>query len=187
MIYFQQINPGARGISRAIPSPKCPTKRDNWEHEHPAFRNDVRCKWDRVRESCSPKDCEYRGLQSFSRSVNVRCGEAPEGAHALMRHDTMKKHMPLQIPSLPYPFPPCAFGRIWLDDRLSSTSVRLESTNDGFSVSEEEPGAVYASSAKAVVPLQMLCSRQKEFSEIGGGKSFLALQVLLQALKVALR
>ena len=100
-------------------------------------------------------------------------GEAPEGVHALTRHDTMKKHTPLQIPSLPYPFPPCAFGHIWPDDRLSSTSVRLESTNDGFSVSvgddgEEETGAVYASSAKAVVPLQMLCSRQKEFSEIGG-------------------
>ena len=57
----------------------------------------------------------------------------------------------------------------------SSTSVRLESTDDGFSISddgEEERGAVYAGSAKAVVPLQMLSSRQKEFSEIGGKVSF---------------
>jgi len=57
----------------------------------------------------------------------------------------------------------------------SSTSVRLESTDDGFSVSddgEEETGAVYAGSAKAVVLLQMLSSRQKEFSEIGGKVSF---------------
>jgi len=44
-----------------------------------------------------------------------------------------------------------------------------------FSVSDdgkEETRAVYAASAKAVVPLQMLSSRQKEFSEIGGKVSF---------------
>jgi len=61
-----------------------------------------------------------------------------------MRHDTMKKHTPSQMLSLPYPFPPCAFGRSRPDDWLPSTTVRLESFNDRFSVSdggEEETGA----------------------------------------------
>jgi len=67
----------------------------------------------------------------------------------------------------------------------SSTSVRLESTNDGFSVSddgEEETGAVYAGSAKAVVPLQTLSSRQKDFGE----KVIFSSIGAVQALKVAL-
>ena len=108
--------------------------------------------------------------------VLVSDSEVPEGVHDLSaRHDTMKQHTPLQMPSLPYTFPPCTFGRIWPDDRLSSTSVRLASTMMVFSVSDdgkEETRAVYAGSAKAVVPLQMLSSRQKEFSEIGGKVSF---------------
>ena len=105
--------------------------------------------------------------------VLVFDGEAPEGVLDLpMRHDAMKKHAPPQMPSLPYPFPPRAFGRIRPDDWLPSTSVRLESSNDGFGVSddgEEETGAVYAVSAKVVdVPLQMLSGRQKEFSDFVG-------------------
>jgi len=115
------------------------------------------------------------GLEVFRvfPDVLVFDGEAPEGVpNSSRRHDTMKKHTPPQMPSLPYPFPPRAFGRIRPDDWLPSTSVRLESTNDGSSVSddgEEETGAVYAVSAKVVdVPLQMLSGRQKEFSDFVG-------------------
>ena len=109
------------------------------------------------------------GLEVFRvfPDVLVFDGEAPEGVPDLsMRHDTMKKHVPPQMPSLPYPFPPRAFGRIRPDDWLPSTSVRLESTSDD---GEEEMGAVYAVSAKVVdVPLQMLSGRQKEFSDFVG-------------------
>jgi len=93
----------------------------------------------------------------------------------------MKRYAPLQMPKSTLSVSSMCL-RTYL---ASSTSVRLESTNDGSSVSddgEEETGAVYAGSAKAVVPLQMLSSRHKEL----GGKSFLALQALSQTLKVVL-
>jgi len=118
------------------------------------------------------------GLEVFRvfPDVLVFDGEAPEDVPLELdlprRHDTVKKHTPPQMPSLPYPFPPRAFGHIRPDDWLPSTSVRLESTNDGFSVNgdgEEETGPVYAVSAKVVdVPLQMLSGRQKEFSDFVG-------------------
>lgn len=74
------------------------------------------------------------------------------------------------IPELPDPLPPRAFGHIRPDDWLNSTSVRLESIhNDDEDVMEKNTGAVYAVSAKVQdVPLQVLPGRQKEFSSFVG-------------------
>jgi len=66
--------------------------------------NNIRCKWNRVCESCSPEGYEYRvrGLQIFP-DVLVFDGEAPESVLDLStRHDTtMKKHAPPQMLSSP--------------------------------------------------------------------------------------
>ncbi|KAL9709184.1 hypothetical protein Ac2012v2_007539 [Leucoagaricus gongylophorus] len=120
------------------------------------------------------------GLEVFRvfPDVLVFDGEAPEEVSPLKldMYDTIKKRTPPQMPSLPDPLPPRAFGHIRPDDWLQSTSVRLASVRDGLgdddnsdSEGTEETGAVYAVSAKVVdVPLQMLPGRQKEFSDFVG-------------------
>ncbi|KAF5350552.1 hypothetical protein D9756_008570 [Leucocoprinus leucothites] len=92
------------------------------------------------------------------------------------RHDPEKKNAPPQMPSLPDPLPPRAFGHIRPEDWLPSNSVRIERIgnedgdgSDDGDESDDETGAVYAVSAKVVdVPLQMLPGRQKEFSNFVG-------------------
>ncbi|KAF7762077.1 hypothetical protein Agabi119p4_8670 [Agaricus bisporus var. burnettii] len=74
-----------------------------------------------------------------------------------------------QMPELPDPLPPNAFGHITPEDWLNSTSVRLENIDindeNDHDGTQKNTGAVYAVSAKIHdVPLEVLPGRQKEFS-----------------------
>lgn len=79
--------------------------------------------------------------------------------------------VPPDVPDLPDPLPPRAFGHITPEDWLNSTSVRLESVDGGDDddIPEKNTGAIYAVSAKVKdVPLEVLPGRQKEFSSFVG-------------------
>jgi len=88
-------------------SPHHPTRQNllkNVTIKDMSIWNSIRCKWDRVCESCSPEGCEYRarGLQNFS-----RCVSAP-----MVRH--LKAHMTYQ------------WGlTLWRNMRLSRCQVYL--------------------------------------------------------------